>query len=312
VTVYVDGVEVRVIELGTLIRFSFVGVAAFPKPSTTAATAKQVNGVNGEDKKQEPAVEKASTNGTASYKPTHPRKFEHAVSSDNGTKILNLKDSRFWLTPSAAAINFVLTWMEDAKKTPRNAQPPICLPANFENKSIDEAVDFYAAMLYLDIRPPPLVVAGKLKDRVSSTPPTLEVLRAVHERLPIDDAVMTRTITSFFEHIDKQAYNGMGNEYYDLMAYIKDPQVDPDLCDRFAAVQSSRESKAQMMKRGQRNGWGRRRGSGNSSSTKSGETGHSGVNGVNGGGVQASVEEVVSGVAEMGIAEGSNGVKGGK
>ncbi len=157
VTVFVDGKEVRTLDLGTLLRFSKVAAAAFPKPSTLAGQA----GASGNKwyGSTNPGVNAGNANTTVQSAPG-----DCIVTHNNGIKTIDLRDKRFWLLPSVTAVKFVLDWMNSAKKTPRGEHVPNCVLPDHEanTKPFREVVEIYAAMVLLDVRPPPVAARNQL------------------------------------------------------------------------------------------------------------------------------------------------------
>lgn len=203
VEIQVGGVVVSEVELKTLVRFSKAAALKFPKPP-------RLNDIN-----------------------TNP------ANSDK-RKVMNLDDPRFWQFPSPDAIQHVLDWMRKASKTIRGGIPPDCVVPETSDAEFGFRCEVYAATLLLDIRPRPKEAVDQLKRHITDTPPTLAMLQTVHELLPIDDVIMTRTITSYFEHVEPGDYKADPAEDVKIQQYVTDVEVDFELFKRFEDVQNAR------------------------------------------------------------------------
>lgn len=203
VEIQVGGVFVGHIELKTLVRFSQTAAIAFPKPPRTKSIT--------------------STPPTSSEK-----------------KIMNLDNEKFWRLPSPQAVQFVLNWMRNASKTRRGDVAPNCTFPEDSETEFGFRCEVYAATLLFDIRPRQFAIRRQLIDHITNTPPTLVMLQTVHELLPIDDVIMTRTVTAYFEHVEPTAYKADPMEDFKIQTYVTDPEVDFELFKRFEDIQNAR------------------------------------------------------------------------
>ncbi len=247
VVIMVHGEVVREMDQRTLTRFSKTVAVKFPRAKAVVVAGQNgqagiVNGSpNGEVRKA--GVQKPNTNVT--------------TAAEIVKKVFDIDDSRFWQQPSREAVTVVLEWMENARATPRGDAPPDCAIPDPTETDFRFLCEVYAATIILDIRPYPRALKREVKDFVSSTPPSLDTLKAVHELLPLEDGVVTRTVTSFFQHGEKGGYTR--EEVAAIEEYVMDPEGDVALWERFGEIQKARDGR-QFTPRGHGGHRGRRAG----------------------------------------------------
>ena len=209
VEVSTDGTFLRRVPLKELTRFSKVAAAAFPRP--------------------EPSEKPANVGAAQSSK-----------------KQLDLHLNTFKLQPPEDAFDLAFEWMDNAKLTPRgNPLPDYCVPQP-ESLGYERLVDSYAAAVVLDIRPAPHKLRRTLLSCITEERPTRATLKYVHEHLPINDVVMTRFITSYFEHRDKSEYTREEQDEIELKYVCV---VDPELHKRFKDIGNSRKARGNPRRR---------------------------------------------------------------
>ena len=208
VEVSVNGTFVRPMPLKELVRFSKVAAAAFPRP--------------------EPS-DKAANVGAA----------------QSSEMKLNLHLPTLYRQPPPGAVKFAFRWMDNAKLT-IHGPPPDYGATEPESHSLEELVNVYAAALLLDLRPDCRTLRSTLRNRITERRPTLAALRYVHEHLPINDVVMTRFITSYFEHRDKGDYTREEQDEIELKCVCV---VDPELHKRFKDIGNSRKARSNPRRR---------------------------------------------------------------
>ena len=265
VDVYIDDAFIQDMPLGTLVRFSKTAAAAFPKPGPvkeveTGKGAETTPHDWAEDEEKSVDVEKLTaevgklnTSSNAAKASTSKAAEKSAANTvDEATtkhsnKELNLNLDTLWFQPSVEAFDFVFKWMHMAKNARPGEQPLDYGVPQPEKLSLEKLFDMYAAALCLDLRPFPHKHRHDLMTRVTEKKILLADLQYVHEHLPVDDPVMTRLITSFYENKDAR------NSYYvkaeiDLIEqYVC--EVDPQLCSRFKEIGDARQEKTQARRR---------------------------------------------------------------
>ena len=120
-------------------------------------------------------------------------------------KELHLHLSSLWQQPSVDALKWASGWMGEAQKTQRDNALRIYSIPNPDRVSMQMLVDIYAAALVLGLRPFPHQLRYIILSRVTNVAPMVAVIELVHERLPLDDSITTRTITAFFQFMVRRA-----------------------------------------------------------------------------------------------------------
>ena len=208
VEVSANGTVVRQMPLQVLTRFSKVAAAAFPRP--------------------EPSEKPANVGAAQSSK-----------------KKLDLHLNTFKFQPPEDAFDLAFDWMDNAKLTPRGNPTPDYGGPQPESRSLEEQVNIYAAAVALGIRPAPHKLRQTLLSCITEERPTRATLKYVHEHLPIDDAVMTRFITSYFEH--RETHKHPSAEEEEIVYYVCN--VHEKLYDRFKEIEESRGSRGKARRR---------------------------------------------------------------
>lgn len=270
VDVYIDNEYILKMPLKVLVRFSKAAAAAFPKPEAvkkvdktddTAGAGALHEWAEEDDndldvEKLTAEVSKLSTESRGQVV-THEAKKGSALPTPPSSnsketkqvvkKELHLHLDTLWIQPPKSAFEFAFHWMHEAKGA-RHGDPVLeyGVPRP-EALSLQRLVDLYAAALCLGVRPFPHKTRHAVMNRVTTVRPLVGDLKYVHERLPIDDPVMTRLITSCFEH--KAPRSGA---YDDTDLKLIDDyvcEVDEDLHGRFKQIGKARAQRYEEEKR---------------------------------------------------------------
>ena len=246
VAVYIDGVHVDDMPLGTLTRFSITAAKAFPKPDTAAANTKNstINGQAANGDWAEAVDEKLDVGKLTA----EVRNLSTTATNNNaGDKTapqerrLELRNDVFYYQPPSTAFKYVFAWMHEAKTARRDEKPLDFGPKDVTNLSFPVLIEYYAAALILNLRPAPIRHRNNVLTKLSSSPPTVDDIKCIHERIPIDDTVMTRAVTSYFEHMEGCKYTQA--ELYAINDYVNG-SGDPELTRRFLGIQRNRKAHA--------------------------------------------------------------------
>ena len=266
VDVYADGEFVKEMPLGVLVRFSKVAAAAFPKPGA-ANEEKKAEDTEGQEAPRDydeeeakdldvqkltadvkklttksegeettPKTSEATAKETKALTAAAPSKEKEPAKP--GKKELRLKLDTIWVQPPVSAFEYAFKWMHEAKVArPGDQVLDYCVPRP-EELSVPMLIDLYAAALCLDVRPFPHKIRHHILGRVTEQTPLLEDIVYVHEHLPIDDPIMTRTVTSYFEHAEPPNDKYTRDEHERIFQYVK--FEDPALDRRFGEIQTAR------------------------------------------------------------------------
>lgn len=223
-------------DLGTLVRFSKIVALAFPKPSEGTVQVFE------EGAQIMVTVEK---NGTGKMPKIDRKVGEVAgvfvpITTDDGERVLVLKldDSRFWNVPSERAVSIVFGWMDQVKQANGDAPLGVIACPELNKANFRLGCEVYAATLLLDIRPAAATskIIEQLTKTITNTPPSLEMLMAVHETLPISNVLMDLTITSFFEHLETGNFDNSNVSAVEVYA----ANMDEQLAARFRKIRNTR------------------------------------------------------------------------
>ena len=258
VDVYVNGIFVRQMPLGTLVRFSKTAAAAFPKLDTTTKDKDKSAEVEtspacadrGNDNVDvEELTAEVAKLGTGAQTPTAPNVVLQTQTNSSAqplVKQLDLYLGTLWYQPTPQSIKFALQWMEEARTARHGEAVLIYGVPQPEALSLQNLVDTYAAALCLDLRPFPHKHRHDIMTRMTDVRPMLPDVHYIHEHLPVDDPVMTRLITSFFQHKAKHSYAHGEAEAIEDYVYVAN---DDQLFKRFEDIQKDRDEKAKLRTR---------------------------------------------------------------
>ncbi|KAK1073094.1 hypothetical protein LTR74_002060 [Friedmanniomyces endolithicus] len=163
--------------------------------------------------------------------------------------------------PTAKAIVQSLTWMEMNQAMHNNMRLlPFYVPDESEGYPFAAYIDIYAAALAFDLRPFPVNLRTTIFNLITSYRPFVADVARIVERVPLDDSIVKRMISSCYEH--ESEYEG--SEWADLVEYSKMNQplnqrfIDVEKArKRFRSKQSRQQMQAEAMLR-QQHGWGTR------------------------------------------------------
>ncbi|KAK3058833.1 hypothetical protein LTR09_000398 [Extremus antarcticus] len=220
VVLNVHDIEAGKIDKATLTRFSRTGADAFPRPMAAATSSS-----------------------------THSAKFAKVsdTADNNEDKLLTLSHPNFWKMPSPEAFAFVLSWMEGARATPEGAWPVTCAVSDPDDVAFSFLCEVQAVILLLAVRPAQTVALEQIIERVRTSSPQVEMLKAIHETLPLRSIFITRYIEAFFDHLERGRYNQQ--EVKAIDEYAK--RVDVQLFKCFAGVERSRKGAKRFQDRDQ-------------------------------------------------------------
>ncbi|KAK1093773.1 hypothetical protein LTR48_001679 [Friedmanniomyces endolithicus] len=161
--------------------------------------------------------------------------------------------------PTAKAVVQSLTWMEMNQAMHNNMRLlPFYVPDESEGYPFAAYIDIYAAALAFDLRPFPVNLRTTIFNLITAYRPFVADVARIVERVPLDDSIVKRMITSCYEH--ESEYEG--SEWADLVAYS---MTNQPLNQRFIDVEKARrrfglkESRQQMQADAilrQQQGWG--------------------------------------------------------
>ncbi|KAK1088269.1 hypothetical protein LTR33_000645 [Friedmanniomyces endolithicus] len=163
--------------------------------------------------------------------------------------------------PTAKAVVQSLTWMEMNQAMHNNMRLlPFYVPDESEGYPFAAYIDIYAAALAFDLRPFPVNLRTTIFNLITAYRPFVADVARIVERVPLDDSIVKRMITSCYEH--EAEYEG--SEWADLVEYSEMNQplnqrfIDVENARRrFRSKQSRQQMQAEAMLR-QQHGWGTR------------------------------------------------------
>ncbi|KAK0291045.1 hypothetical protein LTR35_001766 [Friedmanniomyces endolithicus] len=239
-------------------------------------------------KAEKPATPPGTTNGKKEISPEAKQKSASPSSKKNDkltavaesqqepNKIFRVELDGVPNYPTAKAIVQSLTWMEMNQAMHNNMRLlPFYVPDESEGYPFAAYIDIYAAALAFDLRPFPVNLRNTIFNLITAYRPFFADVARIVERVPLDDSIVKRMITSCYEH--ESEYEG--SEWADLVEYSMTNQplnqrfIDVEkVRRRFQSKQSRQQMQAESMLR-QQQGWGVReaaegRGMGNGSHSK--------------------------------------------
>jgi len=245
VTVYLEDDFVGEIALGVLTRFSRLAKITYPKPPQSRHESKSTDDGKTEAKVIDTLVEK-KTHGE-----TWADMAEHSVAAPSAdatppelpySKSLAIGVPGAWVQPSLSILKHILTWMEQNKRS-RNNEPLLPLtPAPLPKISLQTLVDTYTGVLAYDLTPFPHDLRHELLTRLTQQPTQVQQIQYLYEHLPVKDPILSRMVTSFFEHDDAGHYSTEQSDA--IFAYVREGADDGgDLEQHFNRVRRSRGKK---------------------------------------------------------------------
>ncbi|KAK3110451.1 hypothetical protein LTR53_015250 [Teratosphaeriaceae sp. CCFEE 6253] len=234
---------VREMPLRQLTRFSRLAAKVFPRPSgmdgqvtekkpldwadpeesdvDVKAMTDQVKALSAANKK--PAVTKkpAPKDATTDTAKELNGKVNEAEKKPNRKLILLLQDVAE--LPKAAAVKYCLGWMGENKGR-HNGQSLLWfqVPALDGRFPLSSYIDMYAAVIPFDLRPFPKHLVEAIMEHLTTYKASAADVAYVHEHLPFSDGVMTRMVTSVYEHNENEHYTEQEwNAIFDYVGTIK-------------------------------------------------------------------------------------------
>jgi hypothetical protein len=255
VTVYLDDDFVGEVSLGVLVRFSKLAKITYPKPPQSTQESKSTDGGQSEVKVAGTLVGEKSDGetwadmaehsdaGKAASKPDVEEQV--AVTTPLGLpypKSLAIGVPGVWVQPKLSIVKHILTWMEQNKRS-RNNEPLLPLtPAPLPKISLQALVDTYTGVLAYELTPFPHDLRHEILTRLTQQPTHAEQMQYLYEHLPVKDPILSRMVTSFFEHDDAGHYTAEQRDA--ILAYVREGADDGgDLEVHFNRVKRNRGKK---------------------------------------------------------------------
>lgn len=234
IEVYSNGKFIRQMPLRVLVRFSKTAAAAYPRP-TEEEDEGLGDDVNGDGtKQQKTSIKWSDDEGGALDLATEVAKMKLTTTStadSRAKKRLNLYLDTLYDQPSEDAFNFAFQWMHVAKVAGHGDPVLNYGVPNLEKVALEKLIDYYAAALVLGIRPAFHRYRYDLLRKITEHRPTLATLVHTHAHLPIDDVLLTRFITSYFEHREESAYSDIELEEIENYVCTEDKLLHTRFCD---------------------------------------------------------------------------------
>ena len=258
VTVYLEDDFVGEISLGVLVRFSKFAKITYPKPPQSTLESKSTDGGQSEVKVVGTPVGEKSDGET---KETWAEMAEHSDADKAASKkdveeqvavtttselpypkSLAIGVPGAWVQPRLGIVKHILTWMESNKRS-RNNEPLLPLtPAPLPEVSLKALIDTYTGVLAYDLTPFPHDLRHEILTRLTQQPVHAEQIQYLYEHLPVKDPILSRMVTSFFEHDDAGHYTAEQRDA--ILAYVREGADDEgDLQVHFNRVKRNRGKK---------------------------------------------------------------------
>lgn len=259
VMVYMGDDFVGEISLGVLVRFSKLAKATYPKPAQltkepengTTAKANVGQGPSSgkdwaemaeqSDAERTVKSQKADAKTTATAKSEAPLQ-NNAPSETPAPKSLEISVPGAWVQPNLSIAKHILNWMQQNKRA-RNDEPLLPLtPVPLPKLSLKTLIDTFTGVLAYDLAPFPRDLRHEILTRLTSQPAKVEQMRYLYEHLPVEDPILNRMVTSFFEHSEAGHY--AQEDIDDIYEYIHEEVDDGGELERhFDRVKRSRARK---------------------------------------------------------------------
>lgn len=265
VNIYLEDEFVGEISLGVLVRFSKLAKATYPRPAqpkndhqspkdgvkASAEPRKEhvVGATSGSKEWAEMAEQSDSDRATKSQNveakvapneessPQSPTSVEPPT-----TKNLVISVPGAWVQPNLSIARHILTWMQQNRRT-RNDEPLLPLtPVPLAKISLKVLIDTFTGVLAYDLAPFPRELRHEILTRLTQQPAKVEQIRYLYEHLPVDDPILNRMVTSFFEHSEAEHYTQA--EIDAIYEYVHEEVDDAGELERhFDRVRRSRARK---------------------------------------------------------------------
>jgi hypothetical protein len=252
VLIYLQDEFVGEIALGVLVRFSKLAKATYPKPAQlNNESEKSQDGVKAKvEAGQAPSAEQSDADRVvesheveAGNTTTTESPSEDATSFElPPQKSFTISVPTAWVQPSLSIVKHILTWMQQNKRT-RNDDPLLPLtPVPLAKLSLKTLIDTFAGVLAYDLAPFPRDLRHEIMTRLTQNPCKVEQIRYLYEHLPVEDPILNRLVTSFFEHTEADHYTQQ--EINAIYGYIYEEVDDAGELERhFDRVKRSRARK---------------------------------------------------------------------
>jgi hypothetical protein len=261
VAVYLEDNLVGELSLGVLCRFSKLAKITFPKPTQSTQENESTNGGQSEvkvdgtpvgekadgetwaDMAEHSDADKAAAKHVEEEWTTVTKTSHRATPSElSYPKSLAIGVPGVWIQPRLTIAKHILNWMEQNKRS-RNNEPLLPLtPAPLPKISLQALVDTYTGVLAYDLTPFPHDLRHEILTRLTQQPTHAEQIQYLYEHLPVKDPILSRMVTSFFEHDDAGHYTVEQRDA--IFAYVHEGADDGgDLEVHFNRVKRSRGKK---------------------------------------------------------------------
>lgn len=266
VKIYLEEDFVGEISLGVLVRFSKLAKATYPRPvqpkddleglkdggKAKAEVGKDHvgGGAVADSKNWAEMAEQSDTDGVSKSRNSDANVATKAEPSPQSPapvdpptlKSLNIGVPGAWIQPSVSIAKHILTWMQQNKRS-RNDEPLLPItPVPLAKLSLQTLIDTFTGVLAYDLAPFPRELRHEILTRLTQQPAKVEQIRYLYEHLPIDDPILNRMVTSFFEHSEADHYTQA--EIDAVYEYIHEEVDDAGELERhFDRVRRSRARK---------------------------------------------------------------------
>jgi hypothetical protein len=260
VLIYLQDEYVGEISLGVLVRFSKLAKTTYPKPAQPKSESEKSQGgakAKVEDG-QAPSggkewAEMAEQSDADQVVKSHEEEAKATTTAESPSqddtpfelppqKSLTISVPTAWVQPNLSIVKHILTWMQQNKRT-RNDDPLLPLtPVPLAKLSLKTLIDTFTGVLAYDLAPFPRDLRHEIMTRLTQNPCKVEQIRYLYEHLPVEDPILNRLVTSFFEHTEADHYTQ--EEINAVYEYIYEEVDDGGELERhFDRVKRSRARK---------------------------------------------------------------------
>ena len=270
VNIYLEDEFVGEISLGVLVRFSKLAKATYPRPSppkneqgtpkdgvkATAGSGKEhAEGATSGSREWAEMAEQSDSDRINKSQNVESEIATNDESSPQSPmliepltpKKLAISVPSAWVQPNLGIARHILTWMQQNRRT-RNDEPLLPLtPVPLAKISLKVLIDTFTGVLAYDLAPFPRELRHEILTRLTQQPVKVEQMRYLYEHLPIDDPILNRMVTSFFEHSEAEHYTQA--EMDAIYGYVHEEVDDAGELERhFDRVRRSRARKQTRVK----------------------------------------------------------------
>lgn len=265
VQVYLQNDYVGEISLGVLVRFSKLAKASFPRPQTTpeqtlesnkSAKPKKDNSLQaglevkqGDSKSWADLAEAEHVKDVDHAEHAAGHDHEDAVAPPAATPTtseeprgLSISVAGAWIQPEVSVAKHILNWMQQNKRTHNNEPLLPLTPQPLSSIPLKALIDTYTGVLAYDLVPFPHELRHEIMTRLTKEPTQGSQIRYLYERLPVEDPILNRMVTSYFEHLEADHYTQA--EIDDIHEYVEENVGDEgELHRHFSRVKRNRNKK---------------------------------------------------------------------